>query len=60
MNKWQNAYSELKRLENMWKQSVQYEFTVKVVLSVLLMLVEEKLHEQQKTHETKSNTKNMD
>ena len=43
MNKWQEAYSGLKRLENMWKQSGRYEFTVKVVLSVLLMLVKDKL-----------------
>ena len=43
MNKWQEAYSMLKGLENIWATSGHYEITVKVVLSVLMMLVEDKL-----------------
>ena len=45
MNKWQEAYSKLKALNDVLKKE-KYTFnTMSVIVSVLLMLVEDKLHE---------------
>ena len=45
MNKWQEAYSKLKKTESNLKNGIITEWTLVIIVSVLLMLVEDKLHE---------------
>ena len=46
MNKWQQAYSELKAMEDTLKQTRYVSNVLNLIVSVLLMLVEDKLNEK--------------
>ena len=45
MNKWQQAYSELKAMEDTLKQTRYVSNVLNLIVSILLMLVEDKLKE---------------
>ena len=44
MNKWQEAYSELKALKSHWEEN-GCNYPLALIVVVLIMLVEDKLHE---------------